>query len=97
MAYLVERQRRTQELLDEMSPILKEVMAVSTDQLQGLEERGYFDFGRETLKVMDTIVTSYSAEDVQQLGDNVVRILDTVRRVTQPDMLAHRRRRRAGH
>jgi uncharacterized protein YjgD (DUF1641 family) len=33
-------------------------------------------------------VTSYTEEDVEALGENVVTMLDTVKEITQPDMLA---------
>lgn len=85
---LAERAARQQELIDEMSPIVKEVMRVGVDRFAELEQRGYFAFGRESLAVLDRVVSSYGPEDVSQLGDNIVRILDTVKRVTQPDVLA---------
>ena len=36
---------------------------------------------------MDQVVTSFGEEDVKQLGDNVVLILNTVKSLTQPEML----------
>jgi uncharacterized protein YjgD (DUF1641 family) len=36
---------------------------------------------------MDNIISSYPPEDVRALADNVVTILDTVKNITQPDML----------
>jgi uncharacterized protein YjgD (DUF1641 family) len=36
---------------------------------------------------MDQIVTSFSEDDVRQLGDNVVLILNTVKALTQPEMM----------
>lgn len=88
MDLLLERQRAVAELMDESGPILHAVMQAGTTQLADLEDRGYFDFGRATLRLLDRIVSSYSADDVDQLGDAVVSILDTVRNVTQPDVLA---------
>jgi len=85
---LVDNQRWQKELYEELSPILREVMGVGTSKLGALEQRGYFEFAREAMKVFDTVVTSYSGEDVRQLGNNIVGILDTLRRITQPDVLA---------
>lgn len=87
VAELAERQRRRDELLDEMMPILKLVMASGSERLSSLEQRGYFDFGRELLGVIDHVVQGYAAEDVAKLGDSVVSILDTVRSLTQPHVL----------
>ena len=38
--------------------------------------------------VVDKVVTNFSEEDVTALGDNVVTILNTVKEITQPEMLA---------
>lgn len=81
-------QRAIGELVEEMGPIGREVMKVGTTKLADLEARGYFAFGGELLAIVDRVVTSYSPDDVRQLGENVVRILDTVRAVTQPEVLA---------
>ena len=40
------------------------------------------------LGVVDRIVTGFSEEDVEQLGDNVVLILQTVKEMTQPEIMA---------
>jgi uncharacterized protein YjgD (DUF1641 family) len=36
---------------------------------------------------VDNVVTSFTPEDVKNLGDNVVTILNTLKNLTQPDML----------
>jgi uncharacterized protein YjgD (DUF1641 family) len=52
-----------------------------------LEKKGYIDFFRELSKSLDNIVSHFSAEDVKALSDNIVFILETVKNLTQPDML----------
>ena len=42
---------------------------------------------REFGRIIDNIVTHYGVEDVRMLADNVVTILDTVKNLTQPEML----------
>ncbi|MEZ4437737.1 MAG: TusE/DsrC/DsvC family sulfur relay protein [Polyangiaceae bacterium] len=88
VAYLAKKQQERDELFGEMSPILKEVMRFGESELQTLEERGYFTFARETLRALDQIVQGYDEKDMRALADNVVRIMDTVRAVTQPRMLS---------
>ena len=36
---------------------------------------------------MDNIITHYSGEDVKLLADNIVTIMDTLKNITQPEML----------
>ena len=84
---LVANQRRLEELTREAEPILRSMMDVGIQKLALVEQAGWFDFGREAVGVLQRVVESYSAEDVAQLGDNVVHILDTVRNLTQPGVL----------
>jgi uncharacterized protein YjgD (DUF1641 family) len=53
-----------------------------------LDQKGYIDFFKELSKVLENIVTHFSARDVKELADNVVTILETVKGMTQPDMLS---------
>ena len=75
------------DLVHIMDPIMKE----GTDKLVGvlteLEQKGYFAFGRSGMRIMDNIVTSFTEEDVNRLGDNVVLILNTVKDMTQPEIM----------
>ncbi|MCO4769290.1 MAG: TusE/DsrC/DsvC family sulfur relay protein [Deltaproteobacteria bacterium] len=84
---LLDRQRAMSELVSESGPILTAMMDAGTRGLGEWEERGYFAFGRSTLRLLDRVATSYSSEDVDELGDAVVGILDTVRNLTQSDVL----------
>ena len=76
------------ELIDDAKGIAKEAVGISIDRLGELERRGYFEFFREGAGVVDRIVTGFSPRDVQQLGDNVVLILETVKEMTQPEVMA---------
>ena len=62
------------------------------DRLQVAEERGYLDFARSGLGVVDRVVTSFDEDDVEALGDNVVLILETVKEMTQPEIMTMLRR-----
>jgi len=56
-------------------------------RLDEFDRKGYFEFIKESQNIIDKIVTSFNKDDVQALGDNVVTILNTVKNLTQPDML----------
>ena len=68
-------------------PLTRDMMDEATTNWRSLERKGYFGFARQGFYVMDQIVTSFSEEDVKQLGDNVVLILNTVKALTQPEMM----------
>ena len=76
-----------QDFVRDAAPLTREMMDEATAQLETLERKGYFGFARQGMYVMDQIVTSFGEEDVKQLGDNVVLILNTVKALTQPEMM----------
>ena len=76
-----------QDFIRDAAPLTKDMMTEATTQLTELERKGYFGFVRQGMYVMDQVVTSFSEEDVKQLGDNVVLILNTVKALTQPEMM----------
>ncbi|MCF6358016.1 MAG: DUF1641 domain-containing protein, partial [Draconibacterium sp.] len=41
----------------------------------------------ETGNIVDNIMTHYKPEDVRELSDNIITIMETVRSVTQPQMM----------
>lgn len=75
------------DFLKDASPIARQVGLDAIQKLHELEQKGYIDFFRELTRVLDNIVTGFKKEDVQALADNIVTILNTVKSMTQPDML----------
>jgi len=88
ISWLVERQKKSEELFTEATPILRAVMTTATARLDDLEKRGFFSVAQELLRVGERVVERYGAQDVQALGDAIVDILETVRALTQPEVLA---------
>jgi uncharacterized protein YjgD (DUF1641 family) len=84
--------RAASALAAEIGPLAAPAADSLTARLQQLDERGYFAFARQGAGILDTIVTSFTEEDVQQLGDNVVLILQTVKQMTQPEIMGMLRR-----
>lgn len=76
------------ELGHEVNSLSAAGMARLTDVLQTAEERGYFMFARQGAAIADRVVTAFDEEDVEALGDNVVTILNAVKELTQPEVMA---------
>ncbi len=68
-------------------PVAREVIIDLIKKLHEFEQKGYFEFFNELYRIMDNIIINYSKEDVRLLADNIVTILDTVKNLTQPEML----------
>ena len=75
-------------LLAEIEPLGRDVVRELIDRLQVMEERGYFRLLRGGLELVDRISSHATQEDIDRLADNVVSMVDTVKRITQPEMLA---------
>jgi len=75
------------DFLKDVSPILHQIGLDGIKTMNEFEQKGYIDFFREGMKIMDNIVEHFSADDVKELADNVVTILETVKSLTQPEML----------
>jgi uncharacterized protein YjgD (DUF1641 family) len=73
---------------DEFELLGKQVFSTAVENLEKLEQDGYFAFAREGWGIMERIVTEFSEQDVKALGDNIVTILTTLRNMTQPEIMA---------
>jgi len=77
----------TADFLKDASPIMNEMIIDLIKKLHEFDQKGYFEFLSEAGSIVDNIVTHFSREDVQRLAENVVPMLETVKSLTQPEML----------
>ncbi len=75
------------ELGQDLMPMANGMIHLASRRLQELEKDGTLHFIHETAKVLRRVSTAFTPEDVRLLGENVVRILDTARRLTRPEIL----------
>lgn len=75
------------DLAAEVGVLSGPAMDAVTARLQEFEEQGYLGFARSGGRVVERIVTSFDEDDVEALGDNVVLMLETLRDLTQPEVL----------
>jgi len=77
----------TTDFLKDASPIMNEMIIDLIKKLHEFDEKGYFEFFTEAGSIVDNVVTHFSREDIRLLADNVVPMLETVKSLTQPEML----------
>jgi uncharacterized protein YjgD (DUF1641 family) len=77
----------TRDFLQDVSPLVRESIIDFMGKLDEIDRKGYFHFAKEIQKAADNVVTTFSPNDVKMLGDNIVTILNTIKNLTQPDML----------
>lgn len=84
---VIQQLESAKDFLTDASPLIRESIIDFMAKLDEFDRKGYFEFMKELGKVSDRVVTSFNVEDIKSLGDNVVTILNTVKNLTQPDML----------
>jgi uncharacterized protein YjgD (DUF1641 family) len=87
MAQIIGHMESIKDFLEDASPLMRESFVTLMNRLDEFDRKGYFGFVKEMGKVADNVVTSFTVEDVKKLGENIVTILNTVKSITQPDML----------
>lgn len=75
------------DLSKEVGPIANEMIIDFTKQLNTFEQKGYFAFFKEFIPIIDNIVKGFSPQDIKELADSIVHILNTLKQMTQPEVL----------
>jgi len=75
------------DLTREFGPLSDEVFLTLMTRLDEMERKGYFAFLQGGLEIVDQVVSNFSEEDVKQLGENVVLIMQTLKEMTQPEIM----------
>ncbi len=87
LIWLLEQLESLRDLLKDSELIVHEAVPALMETLEQLEKRRYFAFFKEVLRIVDNILTHYTPEDARLLADNIVLIVDTIRELTQPDVM----------
>jgi uncharacterized protein YjgD (DUF1641 family) len=82
----------TASFMGDAAPLSGPAVAALTERLATLDRKGYFDFARHSAGVLERVVDAFDEDDIDQLGDNVVLILQTVKEMTQPEVMQMLRR-----
>lgn len=75
------------DLLKDVGPIIHQMGLDGIHKMNEFEQKGYFTFIRESALIFENIVSNFSTEDVRLLAENIVTILQTLKNLTQPDMM----------
>lgn len=75
------------EFLTDAAPLGRQMFSDGLAKMDELDRKGYFAMARELQRGLDRVVANFTAEDVRLLGENLVTILQTVKNLTQPQML----------
>jgi len=74
-------------LVDDVQPLGRDMVRSTVETLQHAEDRGWFRMSKGAMDLFDRIASQTMQEDIDRLGDNLMLIINTVKRMTQPEML----------
>jgi uncharacterized protein YjgD (DUF1641 family) len=75
------------ELVETMSPMANEMFCKVVTSLADLEQKGYFALARGGKRVMDNVAATFTEEEINRMGENLVPLLGTVKDVARPQAL----------
>ena len=73
-----ERWEALDELVRDLTPIVRQAMDGATTRLAAMEERGYGEVLTAGAGVFDRILRSFDRQGIESIGDNVVLLLKTI-------------------
>lgn len=85
---MLEMMESASDFLKDLSPIFHQVGLDAVNKMNELDEKGYFEKGREMLKVFDQFVQTCRAEDIRQMQTGVQHLAGILRNLTDPALLA---------
>jgi len=87
IAHVMTQFESAMDFFEDAKPVGKELFNDTLEKFDEYDQKGYFRFFKELINVGDRIIDHFGEEDVKLLGDNIITILETVKSLTQPDML----------
>lgn len=84
---LLDHLENLESLVDEVQPLSRDVVRTAVEFLQRAEDRGWFRLMSGGMELFDRVASQTSQEDVDRLADNLMLIVHTVKRMTQPEVL----------
>lgn len=84
---MVEMMESASDLVKDVGPIVQQMGLDGIRKMSELEQKGYFEFAREATQIIENVVDNFTTDDVRHLADSIVTILQTVKNLTQPDMM----------
>ena len=84
---MLDQMEAVSEFTSEVMSLTEGMFLTLMSRLDEMERKGYFTFMQGGMEIMDTVVSNFTEEDVSQLGENIVLILNTMKEMTQPEVM----------
>jgi uncharacterized protein YjgD (DUF1641 family) len=85
---LFDQMESARDFIKDVTPLGTSVFNTLLEQLSELEQKGYFRLLQGVVKILDSVTTSLSEEDMAQLQSGIPVLIDLLRKATQPEMMS---------
>jgi len=85
--WMLDQMESLTELIEEFTPIARELMNSGIVSLDQAEQKGYFRLAKGAAAMADQIGAHFDQKDIDALASNFALMLETVKKMTQPAML----------
>ncbi len=84
---MLEMMESARDFMKDLSPVLHQIGLDAVHKMNELDQKGYFEYLRETGRLADTWVASFPASDMAKLRENIPLLASTLRNLTDPALL----------
>lgn len=84
---LLDQLESIMDLVQTVGPLTDQAFEKITDLLQAAEHKGYFALARGGVKIADNVAASFTAADMERMGDSMAPMLGLVKDVTRPEVI----------
>ncbi len=87
LAAAFEQLESLRDLIADLTPITKEVYSSALITMEDLDRKGYFELARKGKCLADSAIPTILEEDIEELCENIPRLIRWMKAVTQPGTL----------
>jgi uncharacterized protein YjgD (DUF1641 family) len=76
------------DLVKDAGPIIKEVGIDAVEKFKEIDDRGYFELLKQFTKAIDNVMSKFTREDIEGLGDKIESVLNTLLVIIDPAFMS---------
>ena len=84
---MLEMLESARDFMKDISPVLHQVGLDAVNKMNEFDQKGYFVYAAEMMKLMDKFIQTFTIEDIKQLQENLENLTGIMRNLNQPGLL----------
>jgi uncharacterized protein YjgD (DUF1641 family) len=76
------------DLVKDAGPIIKEVGIDAVEKFKEIDDRGYFELLKQFTKAIDNVMSKFTREDIEGLGEKIESVLNTLLVIIDPAFMS---------